>query len=247
MKRRFTKFWFRQYHISNTVSELAEGLDGKILKLEGSKYRKKPGQVLINWGSSVPLDGCDLNKPENVGIAVSKMNTFRVLQAADVPIPKWTQDKTKIINWNTKVVGRDFDTGRSGKGIKIYKIGENVGEHLFYSSYFKKKREFRIHIFNNKVIFEQEKLRQKGAENVDKYIRSHNHGWCFAFNHLAADPVPECVQIASLSAIDSLGLNFGGVDVGWNPDDGACVFEVNTAPGLENSSLKAYIDEFKNL
>jgi D-alanine-D-alanine ligase-like ATP-grasp enzyme len=41
-------------------------------------------------------------------------------------------------------------------------------------------------------------------------------------------------------------LDFGAVDIGWNDDAGACVFEVNTAPGLENSALAAYVEAFNN-
>jgi len=243
----FTKFWFRQYHISDTVRDLADILNGKVLKLEGSQYRKKNGHVLINWGSTQPLPGCDLNKPENVAVAVSKRGTFRVLQAAGVPIPQWTENPQEALSWNGKVVGRDSDNGRGGQGITIYKRGENLRPHLFYSSYFKKRREFRIHVFKDKVIFEQEKLKKKGEENADKYIRSHDRGWCFAFKHLADEPVPDNVRTAARMAVAAIGLDFGAVDIGWNPDNGACVFEVNTAPGLEESSLLAYTDAIREL
>lgn len=221
-------------------------MDGRILKLEGSQYRKKNGHVLINWGSTQPLPGCDVNKPDNVAIAVSKRQTFKVLQAAGVPIPLWTENKEEAIKWKRKVVGRDSDNGRGGQGITVYQRGEALKQHLFYSSYFKKRREFRIHVFKDKVIFEQEKLKKKGLENgADKYIRSHDRGWCFAFKHLDADPVPDVVREKARAAVVALGLDFGAVDIGWNADDGACVFEVNTAPGLEESSLLAYRREFQ--
>jgi glutathione synthase/RimK-type ligase-like ATP-grasp enzyme len=42
-------------------------------------------------------------------------------------------------------------------------------------------------------------------------------------------------------------LDFGGVDIGWNQRHGAAVFEVNTAPGIEETSLQAYVEAFKTL
>ncbi len=82
-------------------------------------------------------------------------------------------------------------------------------------------------------------------ENVNKYIRSHDKGWCFAFKHLVDEPVPAIVRDIAIRSVNALGLDFGGVDMGWN-DDGTCVFEINTAPGLEETSLKAYVEAFQS-
>lgn len=243
----FTKFWFKQYNFSNTCRELANNLNGKVIKQVGSRYRKRPGQVLINWGSSEE-DGrdYDLNKPHNVGIAVNKLDTFRVLQAANVTVPKWSLDKNEALLWGTKILGRDSIIGKGGEGIIVYKEGQKLRDHKFYTSYFKKQREFRIHVFNDEVIFIQEKLKKRGVE-VDKYVRSHNRGWCFAFRHLDAKPVPNVVLQIARNAVRSVGLNFGAVDCGWNDINGGCVFEINTAPGLENSSLEAYVKAINEL
>ncbi len=90
-------------------------------------------------------------------------------------------------------------------------------------------------------------LKQKGAENVDKYIRSHRRGWCFAFNHLADKPLPVGVDQLGLDACAALGLDFGAVDIGWNIKDGATIFEVNTAPGIEETTLEMYIKAIQGL
>lgn len=245
---RYTKLWFRAYGHSDTCDALAEAVDGKRLKLKGSKYRKHPGDVLVNWGSTKPFDyPVDLNKPENVTIATSKMATFLYLQNAGIPIPRWTQDKAEVLKWKEKVVGRDLDSGRSGRGIVVYKKDQEVGNHLFYTEYFRKDREFRIHVFRGKVIFEQEKLKRKDADVADNYIRSHDRGWCFAFHHLTERPTPAVAKDVAVAAVSTLGLDFGAVDIGWHKDNGAVVFEVNTAPGLEESSLEAYATAFRSL
>lgn len=247
--RPFTKFWFWPYGPSDTVAALAWDLKGKVIKREGSKYRRKKGHTIINWGNSHPAPaGIDLNQPAAVATAVSKMRTFRALEAAGVPTVTWTQDQTVAQQWavEEKVVGRDIDNGRTAAGITLYRKGSQIGKHLFYSRYFRKQRELRVHVFCGRVIFEQEKLREKSTDDHDPYIRAHGRGWNFAFKHLAERPIPEEVRQAALGAVKALGLDFGGVDLGWN-DGRVVVFEVNTAPGLENSTLQAYVNAIEEL
>lgn len=59
--------------------------------------------------------------------------------------------------------------------------------------------------------------------------------------------MPENALNAAIQAVRALGLNFGAVDIGWNERDGPCVFEINTAPGIEESSLEAYTIALKTL
>jgi len=148
---------------------------------------------------------------------------------------------------NGKVLGRDRDHGMGGTGITVYKKGEQVNPHKFYVKYVKKEREFRYHVFNSKIIFIQEKLRKKGIKNVDKYIRSHGRGWCFAHKHLVDNPPPIFGQEVAINSVALLYLHFGAVDVGWSNEHGFTVFEVNTAPGIENTSLDAYVNAFNTL
>jgi glutathione synthase/RimK-type ligase-like ATP-grasp enzyme len=249
-KHNFTKFWFYRYGPSGTADSLADAVNGKLLKLEDSKYRKQPGQLLINWGNSHAFrEAIDLNQPAAVAVATSKTRTFDALERGGIPIPDWTTDANQAQQWleTGKILGRDKDTGSGGEGITIYKKGEEIKPHKFYVKYFKKNREFRIHVFKGKVIFVQEKLKKKGVENVNKYIRSHDRGWCFAFNHLVENPATQGVELVGLSSVAALGLDFGAVDLGWHRESGIVVFEVNTAPGLEETSLRAYANAINAL
>jgi hypothetical protein len=126
----------------------------------------------------------------------------------------------------------------------VYPRGADLGRHLFYTRYYRKNREFRIHVMDGQVFWRQEKLRIRGAENVDPYIRSHTKGWCFAFNHFHTNPVPPSCDAAAISAVRVLGLDFGAVDIGWHVDNGVVIFEVNTAPGIENTTLAKYVEAF---
>lgn len=220
-----------------------------IVKLKDSKYKYQPGDVVINWGNSHDVLGSIpmLNKPEAVKLATSKMRTYDALKLAGVQTVTYTRSLAKAQAWGCRVVGRDLDSGFGGHGITVYGRGEPLSPHKFYCKYVKKEREFRFHVFNGRVIFVQEKLKKRGAENADAYIRSHARGWCFAFHHFAERPVPESLAELAVNACNCLGLDFGAVDLGWSDRSGGTVFEVNTAPGIEETSLAAYVEAISAL
>jgi hypothetical protein len=171
--------------------------------------------------------------------------TYAALRARGVATPELTRDKREAAAWGSRVVARDIDRGSQGRGITIYQRGAALGDHLFYTRYHKKEREFRFHVVNGKVIFVQEKLRKRDAgDNYDRYVRSHDRGWCFAFKHLDETPPPQALGDLAVSAVGALGLDFGACDIGWNDRHGGSVFEVNTAPGIEDTSLQAYTMAF---
>jgi len=58
---------------------------------------------------------------------------------------------------------------------------------------------------------------------------------------------PEDIFLQSTLAVNCLGLDFGAVDIIYNQKkDVSFVLEVNTAPGLEGSTLNEYVKEFNN-
>jgi hypothetical protein len=250
-RRSSIKHWMYPYGYSNSALDLVEGLQGRLIKREGSSYVYKPGHTVINWGSAAcprVLQGVPvLNRFEAVRVATSKLATFDALSRAQVAHVDVTTSLEEARAWNarSKVLGRDLDHGSQGRGIVVYQPGELTKGHKFYTKYYKKERELRIHVFQGRVIFEQEKLKKNGADNADKYVRSHDRGWCFAFHHLTEKPIPLVVRELAISSVAALGLDFGAVDIGWNSKSGPRVFEVNTAPGIEETSLNAYIGAFK--
>lgn len=244
------KFWFFPYKAGSKSAALFTRLvNGKQLKLEGSKYKPQARDVVVNWGSVRCPDFSParvLNRQPGVAKAVSKLKTFAELRNKGVVVPDWTQDKATAQEWlkTGKIIARDLDSGRGGVGITVYKKGGSIDRaHLFYTRYFRKNREFRLHVFKDAVIFAQEKRKKVEGldpQKFDPYIRSHDRGWVFCFHHFNDSPIHPDVYKGCVSAVRSLGLDFGAVDVGYNEESGYCVFEVNTAPGLEGETLNAY-------
>ena len=90
----------------------------------------------------------------------------------------------------------------------------------------------------------QEKRRRSGVETNSK-IRTEEHGWVFCRGNVQ---VPDDVKLQAESAVSALGLDFGGVDVIWNEkEQQAYVLEVNTAPGLEGTTVTTYAAMIQNL
>jgi len=237
---------------SKSARALADGLGIKILKREG--VRRKV-DVLINWGSSNPDRELEfkqvLNKWMSVYYASNKLRTFEAFKEQNVPTVEWTTDRHEAIEWvkqGHSVVIRNKLIGHSGEGIDIVEPadGENaITVAPLYTKYTKKKDEYRIHVFQGEVIFQQRKARKKDVpdEEVNWQVRNLAGGFIFANDGVAA---PDSVQQAAIAAVKALGLDFGAADVGFKDGD-AVVYEVNCAPGLVNSSLKAYIDKFRQL
>jgi len=205
MKNRRPRFWFWAYNNgSRSVDQLTELLGGRIIKHEKSSYKYRNGDIVINWGfARPPARGVQvINSPASVQTATSKLATFALLESRGVNVPSVTRNKETAQAWNSRCLGRDLDNGSQGRGITVYHKGDRLGDHRFYVKYFKKEREFRIHVWGNRVIFEQEKLKKTDAgDKYDKYIRSHLRGWCFAFTHLRDKPVPDGVTQAALNSI----------------------------------------------
>jgi glutathione synthase/RimK-type ligase-like ATP-grasp enzyme len=116
---------------------------------------------------------------------------------------------------------------------------------VLWTKYFKKRQEFRIHVWGNDVLDIQEKRKRRGAEGVDTRVRSHENGWVFCRDGVTC---PQAVSLAAVAAVQALGLDFGAVDIGWNEHyQMPAVFEVNTAPGIEGTTAERYVSKIKEL
>jgi hypothetical protein len=247
-----SKFFVYCNRASSSAYRLAKALGGRRIKRVGSKYKQKPGDVVINYGCSstgniVPT----LQKEYSCHVAISKMATYDTMVAAGLPCPMYTKNKELAASWllTGKVLGRDLDRGSQGRGITVYRKGEILGDHRFYVKYMKKEREFRYHVVRGKVVHVAEKMRVGKENRGDQYnplVRSHRNGWVLAFHHLADKPPPEGGDVLARQACLALDLDFAAVDMAYNGRSGYSVLEVNTAPGIEETSLAKYAEAINN-
>ena len=203
---------------------------------------------IINWGSTEEkFNGNYINPPRRVRDACNKVTTLEILDAQGVPTLPWTTSSDVARTWwdnGETVVIRKLLRASKGRGIILAGRGAKVPiiQAPLYTKYIKKQDEYRVHVARGVIIDIQQKRKRKerNNEDVDYQVRNYRNGWVFCRGGVDA---PECVRAASIAAVTALGLDFGGVDVGYNAHHGtACVYEVNTAPGIEGTTLRKYFD-----
>lgn len=241
---------------SKSALALSEALGVKRIKLKNSRFKGGSNKMVINWGSSTMTEETKaclvVNRPENVAIAANKLNFFNQV-SSDVNIPPYTVDKDEAASYveaGKIVVARTTLTGHSGQGIHLL---ENMEEFegfdhqdvKIYTQYIPKKDEFRVHVMDGEVLDYRRKSLPKGYQTSDTgwKVRTHQHGFIYAKEGF---DIPEEVLEQARMAVSSCGLIFGAVDVIWNNfHKKAYVLEVNTAPGLEGSTLDRYKEGFE--
>jgi hypothetical protein len=197
-----------------------------------------------------------LNKPQNVRNASEKIRTFTILQAElGNYLPEWTTQRNIAEGWlitpiygNKKnaVLCRTLTRANSGRGIVLASTVEEIAPALLYTRYKPKTAEYRVHVFTQLGIIDvQQKRRRNDVERAatSSYIRSHDNGWVFCRDDII---VPDSVRTAAERAVNVLGLDFGAVDIGYDPTYGIAIYEVNTAPGLEGLTLNNYVNAFRS-
>lgn len=223
---------------SQSAKLLVEQLDGRLIKLAGSKFKwNKP---TINWGNKAPAGEC-LNKDTTK--ATNKIKAFLEFEDKGVSHVPYTLDKKVADLWvkdGKTVLARVKPAAQGGAGIVVLNEKPDTLAPL-YTMYIKKKAEYRVHVAFGKVIHVQEKKKKNGV--LHNLIQSHDNGFVFG---KPSGVVPHLVQDCGLGAVSALGLDFGAADVIWNEHQGkAFVLEVNTAPGLSLTTAVKYAQAFK--
>ena len=242
-----SQFRIYPYKLTASAKKLAQVLEAKFVTDREPIVR---GMKVINWGCSVmPLwwGLPDLNVPTQVSLAVNKLKTFCALVQAEINTPSFGPDSAIAKQWLADgkiVVGRQKLEGHGGDGIVIMKKPEDFVECKLYTQHLRHKYEFRVHVFKDKVIDVTEKRKKRGVD-ADILVRNKQTGWVYCRDGMV---VSEDVTQQALKAVGALGLDFGAVDIAYREKEKkAYVLEVNTAPGLEGTTLRRYKEAFNAL
>ena len=234
---------------SSGARQLSRAMRIKRLRLVHTRFRPRPTDVLLNWGNpSPPFAGVGglrwVNDPDCVAAAINKAVAVRMFDQGEVPQPEWTNDRRVALDWlsdGEKVVARTMLRGSGGRGIVLAEAADELPEARLFTKYIKKRHEYRIHILHGDVIDVQMKRRRTGFEERNNQIRNHGNGWVYCRESIIEPP--SSVLDAAARAVAALRLDFGAADVGYNEHrQQPTVYEVNTAPGLEGSTLLSYRD-----
>ena len=231
---------------SQSAKALADALKGKVLKVVGSSWNPRVGDIVVNWGSSnLPAlpPATILNHSSAVRRAGNKLQALHDMREGDVQVPEYWTAYAAILPEAFPIVCRTLLTGHSGAGIVIANTPEEVVPAPLYTKYMKKKHEYRVHVFRDTAFFIQRKAKRVDAENPNWQVRNLAGGFVF----IESPDTPQAVIDQSIMAIAALGLDFGGVDVIWNDKtQQAYVLECNTACGLEERTALKYAEVIQN-
>lgn len=113
--------------------------------------------------------------------------------------------------------------------------------HELYTLYVPNTREYRVHVFRDRVLRVQGKYLDHPDQHTIPYIKNYTQGYRFRApnRELHSDRL----ELAK-RAVSALGLDFGAVDLIVGEDGKPYFLEVNTAPACSPLTLRAYAEAF---
>jgi glutathione synthase/RimK-type ligase-like ATP-grasp enzyme len=175
------------------------------------------------------------------GDCKDKITQYEYFKAQGIPALDFTTNYQEALEWvkdGVCVVARTLTRASEGKGIVVAETPEQLPKAPVYTVYKKKKKEFRVHVFNDKVICVLEKRKKKGLPEVNSKIRNTVNGYVFCRDGVIE---PEGIRELAIKASKVTTSSFKGVDIGYNEKlNHLFVIEVNSAPGMENTTVEQY-------
>lgn len=234
---------------SKSARDIAQSLGILRLNLVHTRFRGRESDVILNWGSSTYPEwgsaGRWINKPEAVATSRNKIRTFQKLQTLEVDTVPWTTDEGQANQWlsaGRRVYCRRSVEGQGGSGITVVEPGHPLVRAPLYTCGRLWQHEFRVHVVGELVIDVSKKRRREGV--LPHAIRNSANGYVFCRNNVI---VPNAVRAEAVGAIEAVGLDFGAVDILANNNGEAAVLEVNSAPGVEGTTLERYTEALRRL
>ena len=176
---------------------------------------------------------------------LNKVEQFRQFVAAGVSCPKHATDPNAVTrnDLGRVVFARTLINSTNGRGIVEINLEDenNVIPHApLYTEYIPKKAEYRVHVFNGKVIDIQQKKKKRGVEERDTRIRNIQNGYVYTRNDVVP---PDGIGALAIAAVNAVGYSYGAVDIIYNEKRNQCyVLEVNSRPGLMGTTLEKYVE-----
>jgi len=192
--------------------------------------RVRPEDLWLNWGPGLDNDVLSIIPMLNNKTGGNKQDQLITLAQHGIPCPEV---------FDTPAADR---IGRSFKHQCASDLLHGTGKD-YYTQKLPFVYECRIHIFQGKSIHAGVKVRRES--DAHSWIRSSVTGW--KIDYSKSHTILKDRRILAAKAVSALGLDFGAVDIGIVASGKAAVIEVNTAPGLEGSTVDAYVKQIIKL
>jgi len=181
--------------------------------------------------------------------AWGKVEQFARYMHSGVKCVPNTENRVEAAGWlieDATVLCRTLTNANSGRGIVMATTIEELVDCKLYTRYILKKREYRVHVFNGKVVHIQEKKLRTGfdPEKVNFQIRNYDNGWVFCHKDLVITD-QNVLEGLALAAVRACNYMFGAVDVIYNEKRNEYyVLETNSRPACEGTTAAIYGEQF---
>lgn len=237
-----------------TGKELREALDATRKKTD----RRAKCDLFIRWGSTEQFDNLryrkELNSLEAVLRTTNKLKMLQTLLQAGVPTLDFSTDPSVLDDFKDRS-GNVYIRNRAG--VVRYGNDFSTTSDLYFSRPVRfKRREYRVHVFNGKVLGAYEKVpvslaegQPRNAETLPKLFKSDTCRFVRCDLDIDENGLQPRVNAAAqqmcIDAVASLGLVFGGVDLIRNKHQEFTICEVNSAPGLNGLNVERWVEAIR--
>ncbi len=218
---------------SSSLKRLAINLSSKVGYKVWRSSKMKPNRKHLRYG-----DGVD------------KLTQYKWFKEQGLSALEFTQSWETAYSWwadEDKVVfGRKLLNSSCGNGIVVFDNPGAAAKADFwgipvFTQYKPKKREFRVHVFKDKVVTIVEKKLRAGQSPAK--VRNLANGYVFCQEFELSPELKARIEALALAASKVCSSDFRGVDLGYNEKkDDLFVIEVNSAPGIEGSNVQKYVE-----
>lgn len=220
---------------------LQEEMPGFSVRRTSKGVFKRNPDLIVRWGdSTTPFEGPQLNEGKHVRAASDKLKMIQALdECKEVKIPKMARpnDYKEVVDENGLAFFRNEHN-------QIRLRQKPVAGDKYALSPIKKTNEYRIHVFNDKVVGVYEKI------PYDKETQIFKNDTCeFKRLDMANDQHRNYIKGArgmAKAAVKSLNLLFGGVDVVRDERGRFFILEVNSAPSLNEPNIERWTKIIKD-
>lgn len=230
-----------------TGKELRQALRGIRKKTD----KKAKCDLFIRWGSTEQFNNTkykkELNSLEAVIRTTNKLTMLETLRNAGVNTLEFGTDPATADQFFDKT-GNQYI--RNKQGVVRYGNDFNADRDAYYSKPVRfKRREYRVHVFNSKIlgVYEKEPIslvegQPRNFETLPKLFKSDTCRFVRCDITQEGARVNSAAQALCISAVNSLGLLFGGVDLVRDKNGQFFIVEVNSAPGLNGLNVERWVD-----
>ena len=194
-----------------------------------------------------------INHPASVANAADKLKMKNIFTEKKVPTAPWWPTHAQLNDDDFPVVVK-HRMGSRGTGVYLMKTRDEflqfsrsrgaafVQENFVVEKYRNYRYEYRLHATREEVFFANRKARKDGVPEENRWKHDNDSSvWFTETNPKFNKPSTwEDITKAACASVDSLGLDFGAVDVKVNSRGKFFIIEVNSAPSLGGVTRAVY-------